>query len=243
MIDWMDEHEYPTFPDTRLALDSPNGLLVAGGCLSPLWLSQSYQRGIFPWYEPGTPMLWWSPAPRAVITPESFRIPRTVRKLINKTRCTVTYNQRFEDVIHQCATVERRDENGETTHDTWISDEMAEAYTRLHHAGLAFSFEYWNKDGALAGGFYGVQRGKVFFGESMFSKENNASQITFATVAPLLFHQGITMIDCQMHTQHMARFGLIEQEREHFEEHLSQSVKAALSLSLPTLIHTGLHTP
>lgn len=244
MIDWMDECGAPAFPATHTALDNPNGLLAAGGRLSPEWLLKAYSLGIFPWYEDDSPILWWSPAPRAVITPVSFRIPRTVRKLLKRCEATITCNLAFDAVIEHCATVKRTDEDGSPCQGTWITSEMQHAYQQLNHIGPAISIEYWNAKQQLAGGFYGILLGRVFFGESMFSIDSNASQLAFAATAPLLFQQGVTLIDCQMNTHHMARFGLTEYNREQFEAHLPNRHHAQEHKPLmpPTLIYSSCRT-
>lgn len=238
MIDWMEEDGSPAFPATHIALEEPNGLLAAGGDLSPQWLLQAYRRGIFPWYEEDTPILWWSPAPRAVITPDSFRIPRTVSKLLRRFTGCITLNQAFDDVIHCCAHIERKNEDGTPAHGTWITPDMISAYQRLHRMGKAISIECWNATGNLIGGYYGIQLGKVVFGESMFSQESNASQLAFAASAPVFFDRGVQMIDCQMNTAHMSRFGLNEWPREEFETSLRKSV-VGQPVQLPSLIYRG----
>lgn len=239
MIDWMDEDGAPAFPATRKALETPNGLLAAGGRLSPEWLLNAYSLGIFPWFEADSPILWWSPAPRAVITPESFRIPRTVRKLLKRSHATITCNQAFDGVIDSCTNIGRKNEDGSLSEGTWITPEMQHAYKRLHRMGSAISVEYWNQDNHLAGGFYGLLIGQAFFGESMFSVDNNASQLAFAAAAPKLFRQGVTIIDCQMNTQHMARFGLAEWPRAQFESNLLKALQNTSQPKIPTLIHQG----
>lgn len=226
MIDWLDDAGFPDFPPTRCALDEPAGLLAAGGGMSPLWLDQAYRRGIFPWHDPEDVRLWWSPMPRAVITPDSFHLPRSVRKLLNKPY-RLSVNLAFQRVMEHCS-APRSDDNG-----TWISSAMIAAYTRLHHAGRAISVEYWNASGELSGGFYGVLIGRAFFGESMFSREPNASKIAFGRAAPCLFQHGIQLIDCQMKTDHLARFGLLELERPTFEQRLQQAVQAPPIAPLP----------
>lgn len=222
MIDWLDDAAFPAFPPTGKALTNPNGLLAAGGHTSPLWLDQAYRNGIFPWSDPEDVRLWWSPAPRAVITPESFRIPRSVRKLFRRP-WYLTTNLAFARVMTNCATP-RSDGGG-----TWISSDMITAYTRLHQAGRALSAEVWDEHGELCGGFYGLLIGRAFFGESMFSRQSGASQFAFGKVAPLLFQQGIDIIDCQMKTDHLARFGLLELTRKDFE------VRLHLAISAPTI--------
>lgn len=229
MIDWLDEVSFPQFPPTAKALSEPNGLLAAGGLVSPLWLDQAYRRGIFPWHDPDEVRLWWSPAPRAVITPAGFRIPRSVQKAIRRQKFTITCNLAFERVMRACA-APRADAAG-----TWISTDMISSYTRLHQAGRAISVEYWDNS-RLAGGFYGLLIGHMYFGESMFSAVNNASKIAFACAAPVLFSAGVEMIDCQMKTEHLARFGLQELPREAFEQQLHKAVNAESQICLPGVI-------
>lgn len=222
MIDWPDDIELPSFPATHTALAEPNGFLAYGGKVSPLWLDQAYRRGIFPWNSPDSMRQWWSPAPRAVILPEHFRIPRTLRKLLKRNRPRLTCNLAFRQVMQACAS-ERTYTQG-----TWISEEMIESYTRLHQAGRAFSVESWGEDGALVGGFYGLIIGQAVFGESMFSRASNASKLAFAVFAPHLFNQGAQFIDCQMKTDHLAQFGLVELARNDFERRLELAISAPL---------------
>ena len=230
MIDWLDETSFPTFPPTSAALQDPNGLLAAGGLVSPLWLDQAYQRGIFPWNDPAEVRLWWSPAPRAIIEPSTFRIARSVGKALRRQDYRITVNQAFERVMANCARP-RDYESG-----TWISDEMIDGYTRLHESGRALSFEYWSLDGQLQGGLYGLIRGRAFFGESMFSLTSNASKITFAYAAQALFRAGITLIDCQMKTDHLARFGLTEVSRTEYEAKLYKATHSACQIELPGVL-------
>lgn len=231
MIDWLDDTQPPKFPNTSHALDDPNGLLAAGGRLSPLWLDEAYRHGIFPWNDPEEVRLWWSPAPRAVITPEHFRISRTVRKLIKRLdKHTITLNQAFDRVIDHCAKP-RNDQQG-----TWIDEEILHHYKQLSLNGRALSIEHWNSNGDLIGGCYGIVKGAVFFGESMFSREANASKIAFAMAAPVLIKAGIQLIDCQMHTDHLAQFGAREIDRSHFETLLNRHAKQTTSIRLPSVI-------
>lgn len=229
MIDWLEDCYFPEFPSTQLAQSSPNGLLAAGGETTPLWLDQAYRQGIFPWNSPNEQRLWWSPSPRAVVLPTNFRLPRTVRKLLKKEHL-VTCNLAFEQVMRACAQP-RGSDNG-----TWISEDMIQNYVRLFHAGRAISVEYWDAKGELAGGFYGLMIGAVLFGESMFSKTSNASKIAFAKAATLLFDLGVELIDCQMHTEHLAQFGLVELERNEFEARLFNAVSQQITLNLPSFI-------
>lgn len=238
MIEWMEEDGTPTFPATCTALEEPNGLLAAGGSLSPQWLLAAYQKGIFPWYDEESPILWWSPAPRAVITPDSFRIPRTVAKLLRRFNGSITMNQAFDDVTFHCAYIERRNEDGTTAEGTWITEDMLSAYRQLHRLGFAFSVENWDAQGKLVGGYYGIRLGAAVFGESMFSRNSNASQLAFAASAPLFFDQGIQMIDCQMNTAHMSRFGLQEITRARFESRLNIALSCQ-DVQLPSLVYSG----
>lgn len=236
MIDWLDETQPPCFPQTDRALADPCGLLAAGGQASPLWLDAAYRQGIFPWNDPDEVRLWWSPAPRAVITPDSFRIPRTVRKLIKRLSpgCSITTNLAFEQVIHACS------EPREYSEGTWIDDELMAACLRMHRAGRAISAELWSEEGQLIGGFYALIKGKVIFGESMFSRRSNASKITFAIVAQAMFDAGIQLIDCQMYTDHLAQFGAVEIERAAFESLLKQHISHSSNIRLPDQLKVGL---
>lgn len=235
MIEWLDDNSAPDFPDTRRALQEPNGLLAVGGGMSSAWLHASYRRGIFPWHSDGDPRLWWSPAPRAVILPATFRVPRTIRKELNRTPLTFTCNLAFADVMAGCANTHEEQDGG-----TWIQPEMQQAYTDLHRAGYALSVECWTPEGELCGGFYGVRIGRAFFGESMFSRVSNSSKLAFALVAPELFKSGIRIIDCQMRTDHLSRFGLVELPRAEFEQHLRMAVHGPSPAPLPALLLRGL---
>lgn len=190
------------FPPPELADD--DGLLAVGGDLSVVRLVLAYSMGIFPWYSGKSPILWWSPNPRMVLFPKELKISHTLRQTMKKGIYRITTNSAFEDVISNCATITRKGEKG-----TWITDDMREAYIRLHKAGFAHSVEAW--DGAeLAGGLYGIVMGKVFFGESMFAKKSDASKVAFATYALQLAENGFELIDCQVTTEHMKRFGARE---------------------------------
>lgn len=235
MIDWLDESQPPIFPSTQLALDDPNGLLAAGGCVSPVWIDQAYRHGIFPWNDPQEVRLWWSPAPRAVITPEMFRVPRTVRKLIKRTRGHfITFNQAFDIVMDACS--EPRSYEG----GTWIDEDILFNYKRMARSGRALSIEHWDSAGELIGGCYGLLKGNVFFGESMFSRESNASKIAFASAAPALFRSGIELIDCQLYTDHLAQFGAEEIDRHAFERLLIDKSRAESQMRVPSAISLDL---
>lgn len=187
------------FPPAELAM--PEGLLAAGGDLSVPRLLSAYRMGIFPWYNEGDPILWWSPDPRLVLYPGELHISRRLKRTIRKKRFEITFNQAFEQVIRMCAGI--RKDRGE---ETWITVEMVEAYIQLHEEGWCWSTEAW-LDGGLAGGLYGVRMGGVFFGESMFSVARDASKVAFAITVSRLEKEGVKIIDCQVPTRHLAGFG------------------------------------
>lgn len=213
MIPWLDPAGEPGFPDTSRALDEPNGLLAAGGELSQEWLIAAYRRGIFPWFNENEPLLWWSPAPRTVLFPEKFRINRSFRKFLKRQNYRVTRNQRFTEVMQACAEP-RQGQPG-----SWISRRMIEAYSDLHRAGYAHSWECWNSEDVMIGGLYGVALGQVFFGESMFSRADYASRICLKA---LIESERYRMIDCQMKTRHLISLGAEEISRQQFEQLLGQ---------------------
>jgi leucyl/phenylalanyl-tRNA--protein transferase len=186
------------FPPVQLA--EPDGLLAIGGDLSPERLLLAYRSGIFPWYE-GSHILWWCPDPRCVLFPEELKVSKSMRQLIKREAFTFTVNQAFREVISNCKTIARRGQES-----TWITDEVREAYTGLHEAGIAHSAEAW-LDGRLVGGLYGIRIGSVFFGESMFSKVSNASKYAFTLYTQQLLEQGVRLIDCQVHTEHLESLG------------------------------------
>ena len=188
------------FPDVELALRDPDGLLAMGGKLSTDWLLQAYRRGIFPWYAPGQPILWWAPDPRLVLLPEKLHISRSLAKTIRQNKFSVTLDTAFSDVIAACAQA-RQGQSG-----TWITPEMQAAYVDLHHEGHAHSAECWY-DGKLAGGLYGVAIGNIFFGESMFTELTDASKVAFVALARQLQRWGYGLIDCQVYTGHLASLG------------------------------------
>ena len=213
MIPWLDPHLPAHFPDTKLAQQEPNGLLAAGGELTIPWLSKAYRHGIFPWFNEGEPILWWSPAPRTVLFPENFIINRSLRKFLRKDLYHITMDQRFSEVMQACSEP-RKGQPG-----SWISSEMIEAYNELFDAGLAHSYECWNADNIMVGGLYGVSLGKVFFGESMFSHASNASK---CCLKALVDSEQYRVIDCQMNTEHLINMGAEDIGREQFEQLLLQ---------------------
>ena len=212
MLPWLDS-ALPHFPDVSMALKTPDGLLAAGGSLTPAWLVSAYRHGIFPWFSDGDPILWWSPDPRMVLYPENFRQRRSLTKRLRNGGFTVTLDQCFERVMLACA-APRQDEGG-----TWITDDMLAAYTRLHQAGIAHSIEV-HRDNALVGGLYGIALGPVFFGESMFSRQADASKVALAYLAAAMRQAGGTLIDCQMHTAHLAHMGAETISRASFIKYL-----------------------
>ena len=203
------------FPPTSLA--DPDGLLAIGGDLSPQRLMVAYIEGIFPWYE-GKHILWWSPDPRFVLFPEELKISKSVRPLLNRNEFEFTINKAFPQVIRQCKKIVRPGQDG-----TWITDEVEKAYTRLHKLGKAHSAEVWN-DGELVGGLYGVKIGKVFFGESMFSKVSNASRYAFIKYVQLLKEEGVGLIDCQVYTEYLESMGARSIPRKDFHRLLKKLI-------------------
>ena len=206
------------FPPLSQALREPNGLLAAGGDLSPDRLLQAYRLGIFPWYSPGQPVLWWSPDPRMVLFPAELHISRSLARRLRKTDYEIRYDNAFRQVVLHCASTPRPGQDG-----TWITPEMVEPYCRLHRMGYAHSVETWI-DGALVGGIYGVAIGRMFYGESMFHHVTDASKLAFVHLVRRLEHAGIGMLDCQMRTAHLASLGAREISRDEFAQRLSELV-------------------
>ncbi len=204
------------FPPAHLA--TPEGLLAVGGDLSQERLLTAYRMGIFPWYSGDEPILWWSPDPRLVLYPNELHVSRTLSRVLKKNRFTITMDHAFKDVIAACAEV--RTQNGEGT---WIVGDMEEAYCRLHSAGYAHSVETW-MDGRLAGGLYGLSIGRCFFGESMFSRTSNASNVALTALVRYLKALSFDFIDCQMTTAHLMRFGAREISRTQFLKELRSAL-------------------
>ena len=190
------------FPDVAKAIALRDGLVAIGGDLSVQRLLAAYRQGIFPWFGENEPICWWALSPRMVLFPSDFYVGRSLRKALKSQVYTVTVNRDFGQVICLCARQKRPGQNG-----TWIVPAMQDAYISLHKAGFAHSFEYWDESGTLQGGLYGVQIGQVFCGESMFARTDNASKIAFVHAVRYLSTLGLGLIDCQMHTEHLARFG------------------------------------
>ena len=209
----LDEFHKSIFPDVDLALTDPDGLLAVGGDLSIERLTSAYQKGIFPWYSEGQPILWWSPNPRMVLKPSEIKVSRSLAKTIRKQKLTVTLDQNFREVISSCS--KPRLEQGIEQSETWILNEMIEAYVNLHEAGYAHSVECW-QDNKLVGGLYGVAIGNVFFGESMFSKVSDASKVAFVFLSNQLQQWGFELIDCQVYTSHLESLGAYMVSRDQF---------------------------
>lgn len=209
-IHWLDPAQpNESFPSSNEALEAPNGLLAAGGDLSIPRLLNAYRQGIFPWYSPGEPILWWSPNPRTVIIPGHAHVSRRLQRTIRQQRWALTFDSDFEAVIKGCA-APRDDEFG-----TWLSPEMILAYCAMHRAGHAHSIELW-QDGNLVGGLYGICIGKIFFGESMFSRVTNASKIILVQLSEQLKRWNFDLLDCQVASDHLMRMGAQQLPREQF---------------------------
>jgi leucyl/phenylalanyl-tRNA--protein transferase len=226
VIPWLN-NDAP-FPPPASALREPNGLLAAGGDLSPQRLIEAYTRGIFPWFNPGDPILWWSPDPRMVLFPSELKISRSLRKTLKKSNYEIRIDTAFRQVMEACAAP--RDGHA----GTWISPAMIAAYTELHRQGRAHSVETW-VDGQLVGGLYGVSLGRMFYGESMFSRATDASKIAFVNLVMQLEAWGYGMIDCQMKTAHLASLGAREIPRAEFSQKLTELV------NFPEINGTWLH--
>lgn len=204
------------FPPVEEA--DPWGALAVGGDLSPERLLLAYRSGIFPWYNEGQPIVWYSPDPRFVLYPNQLHVSRRMRPMLNQPPFSVTYDTHFSEVVRQCQHIKRPDQSG-----TWITQAMQEAYVRLHQLGHAHSVEVWQHN-ALVGGIYGLALGSIFFGESMFSTVDNASKFGFITLVRRLQQHNFTLVDCQVHTPHLARWGAQHLPRHEFMRHLWHGV-------------------
>jgi leucyl/phenylalanyl-tRNA--protein transferase len=226
-ITWLSPQDAPEwFPPLEQALEEPAGLLAAGGDLSPERLIAAYRGGIFPWYSPGQPVLWWSPDPRAVLFPEEFRCTRSLAKTLRNGGFTFSVDRDFAGVIDGCA-APRAASPG-----TWITPEMRAAYLELHRLGCGHSVEAWHAD-TLAGGLYGVRLGGVFFGESMFSRTRDASKAALAHLVELCRHNGIVAIDCQLPSRHLASLGARTIPRTRFRTLLREHARGGCAPLLP----------
>lgn len=201
------------FPPVHKA--NSEGILAYGGDLSPERLLLAYTSGIFPWFNPGEPILWWAPNPRMVLFPTDFRASKSLLKTIKSNKFKVTFNQNFEMVIRSCAQAKRNGQAG-----TWLSEEMIDAYMQLHGLGYAKSVEVWYND-AIVGGLYGIDLQHVFCGESMFSNVTDASKVAFAWLANYLKNHNYRLLDCQVHNNHLESLGCVEIPRSQFMDILN----------------------
>ena len=219
-VHWINENDPPhAFPPIDSAFRVPDGLLAAGGDLSEERLIYAYAHGIFPWFSEGQPILWWSPDPRCILFPPDLRVSRRTRRWLRKSGYTVNFNRDFAAVIDECA-ADRPGQEG-----TWITEEMSLAYRRLHRAGWAHSIEI-RRDSDLAGGLYGIAIGKAFFGESMFSREDNASKAAMQALCDVLKDHGFALLDCQVVSPHLLTMGAVSIERAAFAALLARACQA-----------------
>lgn len=231
----------PIFPPVESA--TPEGLLAVGGDLSSERLLAAYRHGIFPWYNPGQPILWWSPDPRAVLYPEKLKISRSLGKTLKRGQLRVTFDSSFREVMLACAAPREQHPGG----GTWINDDMVEAYAQLHEMGYAHSIETWHKN-RLVGGLYGVALGGVFFGESMFSRENDASKVALVALMHKLREWKFVLVDCQIPSVHLTSLGAEELPRGIFMTELEHALKLSgrpgrwqTEIAAQDLIDTGGH--
>lgn len=219
MLNWLSRRNFD-FPPLDQALQEPNGLLAAGGDLDPRRLLAAYRHGCFPWYQDDQPILWWSPDPRTVLFPDELHVSRSLAKTLRQQKFKVTVDQAFDQVIAACA-APRDYADG-----TWITEPMQAAYRQLHTLGIAHSVETW-QDERLVGGLYGLAIGRLFFGESMFSRTDNASKVAFVSLVQRLREAGFVLIDCQMPTQHLHSLGARAIGRSEFAGYLSRHLDQA----------------
>lgn len=224
-IAWISKEDPPqAFPHLSAALSEPDGLLAAGGDLRPDRLLYAYRHGIFPWFDSGQPILWWSPDPRCVMLPGGFHVSRSLRRFARNSGLDISCNTAFSKIIRACA-AKRVGQQG-----TWITEDMIDAYTALHRQGWAHSVEVWRQD-QMVGGLYGLAIGKAFFGESMFSAESNASKIAMWWLMRQLDCHGFEVFDCQVVSAHLASLGAVLMPRRQFGELLERACNAATQFS------------
>lgn len=209
------DSDHPIFPPPSMADSS--GLLAVGGQLEIEWLLEAYSNGIFPWYNENEPLMWWSPDPRSVIIPGDVKITKSMRSYLKKNIFELRVDYSFSNVLENCKRIKRKDQDG-----TWITDDMKRAYNALHDLGFAHSIETWHNN-ELVGGLYGVSLGKMFFGESMFSSESNASKFAFICLSTIMKQNEFELIDCQVPNQHLTSMGCIEISREEYLKKLEQN--------------------
>lgn len=227
---WLSDKEI-VFPHPNLA--EPGGLLAIGGDLSPQRLLLAYRNGIFPWFGDEGYYYWYAPDPRFVLFPKELKVHKSMRNILNRGVFTFSFDSSFEQVMRACAEAPREGQDG-----SWISDDFIEAYTQLHHMGVAHSVEVW-QEGELVGGLYGIALGNVFYGESMFARVSNASKAGFITMVQSLEKQGYQLIDCQQETAHLASLGARGISRELFMEYLNQNVYAKTAVGKWALTASG----
>lgn len=235
IVPWLSADDpFPAVDQALGAQTGVNGLLAIGADLAPQRLLDAYRRGIFPWYSPGQPILWWSPDPRMVLYLDRFKISRSLRKTLRSRAADRSWRLRFDtdfdSVIEHCAQVDRTDQHG-----TWITPEMRAAYKALHRLGHAHSFEAWH-DGRLVGGGYGLCIGRMFFGESMFALETDASKLALAALVQTLRMRQFRVIDCQQNTRHLASLGACEIPRAVFVSEVERMVAAGTVDAWPTMM-------
>lgn len=223
-LQWLEEDSAADFPPADMALAEPDGLLAAGGDLSVERLIKAYRHGIFPWYSEGEPILWWSPDPRFVIRPDALKVSRSLAKNIRNSGLRITMDSAFEAVISHCSCQPREGQDG-----TWITDEMRHAYIEMHRQGHAHSVECWDGDD-LVGGLYGIHSGTIFCGESMFSRQSNASKIAFAQLCRFIQQHGFKLVDSQVYTAHLESLGAFMIPRSEYLSTLQQ----ATPVKMPT---------
>ena len=232
MIPWI--KSFNDFPPVDTALDEPNGLLCTGADLDPASIIAAYSRGIFPWFSDDQPILWWSPDPRMVLFPGEFKISKSLAKTVSRNAFEIRFDSAFAGVISACS--EPRGKYG----GTWIVPEMQAAYAQLHALGVAHSIESW-RNGKLVGGLYGLALGRMFFGESMFARETDASKVALVALVEKLKRDGFELIDCQQETRHLASFGARPILRREFVHRLAELIDLKQSSSAWRPIGTGLN--
>lgn len=231
-IPWLNDSALD-FPDVDLALDDPNGLLAVGGDLSPERLLSAYRQGIFPWYEDPQPILWWSPQPRAVLFPNKVYVNRSLRKQLKRGHYQVSADRCFSDVLGACAKLSPKRPG------TWITDDMQKAYTRLHHLGWGHSIEVW-QDEQLVGGLYGLAIGRMFFGESMFSRHRDGSKVALLALCAQLRRWQFELIDCQVGNDYLYSMGAEDLSRSDFKVALDQYTQGGEQNTGPWQLDEGL---
>jgi len=235
-LQWLSLNPQADFPPVENALREPDGLLAAGGDLSTSRLIKAYGQGIFPWYSEGEPILWWSPDPRFVLYPRELKISKSLAKNVRNSELRISIDTAFSEVISNCAQLPRKDQPG-----TWITPQMQQAYINMHKLGHAHSVECWSGD-ELVGGLYGFSSGPVFCGESMFSKQSNASKIALVYLCRFIQHHGFKLIDSQVYTEHLERLGARMIPRDEYIKTLQQPVDFEMPVNWSELFDAFLQT-